>query len=422
VSSERVRPGREKGGEPMRLPSDQDASGRTFGAEELAALARVLERGTLVSTKGPEVKAFEQRFATSIGSAHACASSSGTAAIHAAIAAIDPEPGDEIVTTAITDMGALTPILYQGAIPVFADVDPDTCNVTAAGIEAAISDRTKAIIATHLFGNPCDMAAIMEVADRHGLPVIEDCAQAFLATSAGRSVGTVGRFGAFSFQQGKHITSGEGGITVCNDPADARRVYLWVNKGYGYGAEKPDHEFVALNARMTELHGALLSAQMERLAGVVAARRTQAAALTELIGDIDGIRPPKVRAGDEHSYWKYCLTVDHERIPGGPVALGAALGRLGVASAPRYIQKPAFECTVFTEQRTFGRSRWPFSIARPGALDASRDRLPGTYSALEQVLVLPWNERYTDEHVAFLSASLHAAVAGATGAATGGAA
>jgi perosamine synthetase len=394
----------------MKLPSDQDASGRTFGPEELAALGRVLERGTLVSTKGPEVKGFERRFAKTMGAANACASSSGSAAIHAAIAAIDPEPGDEVVTTAITDMGAIAPILYQGSIPVFADVDPETCNVSAAGIEAAIGDRTRAIIATHLFGNPCDMPAIMRVAQHHGIPVIEDCAQAFLARSDGRVVGTIGRFGAFSFQQGKHITSGEGGITICDDPVDARRVYLWVNKGYGYGNEVPDHDFVALNSRMTELQGAVLGAQLDRLTGVVESRRTSAALLTSMITDLEGIRPPTVRPGDAHSYWKYCVNVDRNVVPGGPLALGAELASRGISSAPRYIQKPAFECSVFTNQRTFGASRWPFSIARDGSLDHSRARLPGTYEALDQVLVLPWNERYTEEHVAYLATSLRGAV------------
>jgi dTDP-4-amino-4,6-dideoxygalactose transaminase len=184
--------------QPLALPSDQDATGRTFGPEELDALKEVLDRGTLVSTKGPAVKDFEHRIAALLGIGHATASSSGTAAIHAAVAALDPEPGDEIVTTPITDMGALTPILYQGAIPVFADVDPRSCNVTAEMVEAALSPRTKAIVVTHLFGGPCDMDPILAVAARAGVPVIEDCAQAYMARSQGRLVGTLGTLGCFT--------------------------------------------------------------------------------------------------------------------------------------------------------------------------------------------------------------------------------
>ena len=172
------------------LPSDQDASGRTLGTAEIDAVSASLRSGTLTSTKGKFVSELESRFAAMLGVKHAYACSSGTAAIHCAIAAIDPEPGDEIITTSITDMGALAPILYQGAIPVFADVDPLTCNVTRATIAARISSRTKAIIVTHLFGNPCDIADIVELGNRAGIPVIEDCAQAFLAASKGRLVGT----------------------------------------------------------------------------------------------------------------------------------------------------------------------------------------------------------------------------------------
>ena len=198
----------------LKLPSDQDASGRTLGEEEIAAVAEAIRTGTLTSTKGQFVKTLETRFAALLGLRHAHACASGTAAVHVAIAAIDPDPGDEIVTSPVTDMGALTPILYQGAIPVFADVDPYTGNVTAESFAACISPKTKAIIVTHLFGNPCDMTGVMDVARKHNIPVIEDCAQAFLATHAGKQVGTFGVAGCFSLQQGKHITTGEGGVVV----------------------------------------------------------------------------------------------------------------------------------------------------------------------------------------------------------------
>ena len=144
---------------PLPLPSDQDATGRTLGAEEIQAVTEAIATGTLTSTKGQFVRTLETEFAAKLGAAFGYAASSGSMAIHAAIAAIDPDAGDEIVTTSITDMGALAPILYQGAIPVFADVDPATCNVTAESIKQVLSDRTRAVVVTHLFGNPCDMTA-----------------------------------------------------------------------------------------------------------------------------------------------------------------------------------------------------------------------------------------------------------------------
>ncbi len=391
---------------PLPLPSDQDATGRTLGAEEIQAVTEAIATGTLTSTKGQFVRTLETGFAAKLGAAFGYAASSGTMAIHAAIAAIDPDAGDEIITTSITDMGALAPILYQGAIPVFADVDPKTCNVTPESIEAAISPKTKAIIATHLFGNPCDMPGIMAVANRHGIPVIEDCSQSFLAKIDGQYVGTFGALGCFSLQQGKHITTGEGGLVVSNDTALSRRVFLFLNKAWGYGDANPDHYFLALNGRMCELQGAVAVAQMKKLDGVVENRINAANWLTERLQGLTGIETPTIDPRAVHTYWKYCLGVDGNVIRGGAPGLAALLKERGIASAPRYIQKPAYKCAVFQNQKTFGNSRWPFTLARPEAVDYSDARFPGTLAALERVLVLPWSEKYTEDHLEYIAASV----------------
>jgi dTDP-4-amino-4,6-dideoxygalactose transaminase len=381
------------------LPSDQDASGRMLGTEELTLLRDAIASGTLTSTKGTHVSALEARFAEMFGVGHAVACASGTAAVHVAVATVDPEPGDEIITTSITDMGALAPLLYQGAVPMFADVDPVSMNVTPESVEAAISDRTRAIIATHLFGLPCDMAGITEVARRHSLPVIEDCAQAFLARSGGRIVGSLGLVGCFSLQQGKHITTGEGGLVVSDDEKLAHHMRRYVNKAWDYWSSPTDHDFLALNYRLTELQGAVARAQLEKLESGVAKRIANAVRLNEILADVPGLTVPKPAPGDVHSYWRYALIVDPDVVPGGPGALAAELKLGGVASGPRYIQKPAFRCGVFVNQKTFGSSRWPFTLARPEAVDYAAERFPGTFLALERVLVLPWNERYTSEDV-----------------------
>lgn len=396
--------------EVISLPSDQDATGRTLGAEELAFLAEAISSGTLTSTKGRFVKALEQRFAEMVGAKYAYACASGTAAIHLAVAAVDPNPGDEIVTSPITDMGAITPILYQGAIPVFADVDPDTLNVTAESIAKVLTPKTKAIVVTHLFGNPCEMTQIQALADAHGIPVIEDCAQAFLAEHRGRKVGTIGAIGCFSLQQGKHVTTGEGGLVVTNDDALARRMYLGINKAWGYGDPAPDHYFIALNYRMTELQGAVALAQIDKLQGVVERRVALADELREQVRGIAGIQSPQIVPGSTHVYWKYSVNVDASKVEGGAVALAKRLAARGIASAPRYIQKPAFDCQVIRDQKTFGDSSWPFTLASKDAVTYGRDRYPGSYAGLEQVLVLPWNDRYTDEHVAFIASALRTAV------------
>jgi dTDP-4-amino-4,6-dideoxygalactose transaminase len=394
----------------LTLPFDQNATGRTLGDDEIEALKDVIASGTLTSTKGSYVKKLETDFAKLIGARHAFACASGSAAVHLAVAAINPEPGDEIITTSVTDMGALTPILYQGAIPVFCDVDPETCNVTAATIEKCISDKTKAIIITHLFGNPCEMEAIMELSNKHDIPVIEDTAQAFMASYDDKYVGTFGAVGCFSLQQGKHITTGEGGIVVTDDDELARRMFLFINKAWGYGDKNADHYFLALNYRMTELQGAVAVAQMNKLEWVARTRVLMAEALTTELSGVRGISTPKISNRAVHTFWKYCLRVDETVIPGGAVALAGALKEYGIASAPRYIQKPAFRCQVIRDQVTFGESRWPWSLARPEAVDYSDEKFRGTLEALEGVLVLPFNEKYTQEHIDFIAASVKACV------------
>lgn len=399
----------------LRLPSDQDSSGRTLGFEEIENVRLAIESGTLTSTKGTFVKSFEHAFAKRMGSAYAYACSSGSAAIHCAIASIDPEPGDEIVTTAITDMGALTPILFQGAIPRFADVDPLTCNVTAATIERVLTPKTKAIVVTHLFGIPAEMDAIVALAKRHGIPVIEDAAQALLAQDHGRYAGTIGTIGCFSLQQGKHITTGEGGVVVTDDPALARRISLFINKAWPYGEANPDHEFIALNYRMSELQGAVALAQLDKLDDVVTTRDDLAKRFGARIANIPGISLPIVAPHARSAWWKYAVRVDSAIIPGGSPAIGKGLLERGVASAPRYIVKPAFDCRIFREQNTFGKSRWPFTLASAEAVDYDRAQFPGTYAGLEAVLVLAWNDRYTSEHLEMIAQALESAVASARG-------
>jgi perosamine synthetase len=381
------------------VPSDQDASGRSLGEAEMAAVRDVIESGVLTSTRGQWVAALEQRFAEILGVRHVVATSSGTAAIHAAIAGLDAEPGDEVITTPITDMGAIAPILYQSAIPVFADVDPRTGNVTAPSIESQLSGRTRAIIATHLFGNPADMPAIMRVAQHYGLPVIEDCCQSYLARSQGDLVGTIGAVACFSLQQGKHVTTGEGGLVATEDDSLARRIRLFVNKAWPYGEQDPDHEFLALNSRMSELQGAVGRAQLDKLPSVVDARVRSAARLTKRLDGLDGLEAPWIAPGDEHSYWRYPVLVDSDRFSEGPDGFARELGAQGIASTPRYVKKPAFRTAVIAQQRTFGSSRYPFTLARPEALDYSASRFAGTFEFLSSVLVLPWNERLRDDDV-----------------------
>jgi perosamine synthetase len=393
----------------ITLPSDADISGRSFGAEEIEYLKRVIASGTLNCTKGTIVREFETRFAASLGVPFCRTATSGTAAIHAAVAAVNPEPGDEIITTPITDMGAITPILYQTAIPVFADVDPLTYNMTAATIAKKITRRTKAVMVTHLFGNPCDMDPIVELCRSKNLLLLEDCAQAYGATYKGKPVGTIGDIGCFSLQQTKHMTAGEGGMVVARDEKLSRHMRLFIDKAWGYGDPKPDHYFLALNYRMTELAGAVALAQFEKLPAMVKQRVVLADNLTRQIAGVRGVAAPKVTEGSKPVYWKYPLRIDTSVIRGGADAMGAKLKESGIFSAPRYIQKLAFECEILRDQRTFGKSRFPYvGEHRKGDPEVryAKEDTPGAVEALLGVVVLPWNEKYDQGHVDFIAAAI----------------
>lgn len=390
----------------LQLPSDQDFTGRDLGEAEIELLKEVIASGVLNSTKGTKVARFEKEFAALYGVPHAIAIASGSAAIHAAIAAVNPEPGSEIITTSVTDMGALTPILYQGCVPVFADVDAFSYNVTAETIQRVLTAKTKAIIVTHLFGNPCDMAPIMELAKSKGIPVIEDCAQSFLATYRGQLTGAIGDIGCFSMQQGKHMTTGEGGIVTTRNENYARRVRLFVNKAWGYGDPKPDHYFVAPNYRLTELQGAVAIAQLGKLRRNVDRRIAAARLLDQRLAGLAGVRIPHPPKDSVHTYWKYCLDVD-PAVAGIDVGvLAGKLKEFGIFSAPRYIQKPSFRCEVLKDGRVFGSNPAPIRAEDMKLWqneDQCRKAFAGTYQALSRMLVLPWNEFYTPEHVNYIA-------------------
>ncbi|MGD9632024.1 MAG: DegT/DnrJ/EryC1/StrS family aminotransferase [Pirellulales bacterium] len=388
------------------LPSDADSSGRSFDESEIDQLQRVIASGILNCTKGNAVRSFEARFAEWLGTAHCRCVSSGTAAIHTAVAAIDPEPGDEIISSPITDMGAITPIIYQTAIPVFADVDPVTFNITAEAIKQKITRRTRAVIVTHLFGNPCELGPILDLCNSHDIPVIEDCAQAYGARYRGRPVGTWGKIGCFSLQQGKHMTTGEGGMVVTDDQDLERRMRLFIDKAWGYGDERPDHYFLAPNYRMTELQGAVALAQLDKLDQMIEQRVSMAERLTERISDVPGIMTPVIRPDSRHTYWKYPLIIDEKVIAGGVDTFAKQLRDRGVYCAPRYVQKPAFECQVLRDRLTFGRSHFPFEgphRAEDPPIVYDRAETPGTIRALSHIVVLPWNEKYVLEHIDFVS-------------------
>jgi perosamine synthetase len=284
-----------------------------MGEEEKAAILAVLESGQLA--QGSKVAEFETRFAQYCDAQYAVATSSGTTALHTALLAYGIGPGDEVITTPFTFIASANSILFTGAKPVFVDIEPDTFNLDPNKLEQKIRERlsqgarVRAVMPVHLFGHPCDMAAIMEIAERYGLTVIEDACQAHGAMFADRKVGSFGT-GCFSFYPTKNITTAEGGIITTNDEQIAERARMIRNHGM---RQRYLHEMLGFNFRMTNLQAAIGLAQLDRLPQWTEQRIHNAAYLTEQLRSLPHVVTPAVREGVVHVFHQYTIRVKGDR-------------------------------------------------------------------------------------------------------------
>jgi len=394
------------GGTPVRtapFPTIGDISGRTFGEEESALLLEVIRSGRLNLAGGTMVPRLQEEFASVMGVDHCVASTSGTAAIHVAVGAVNPEPGDEIITGPITDMGTVIPILLQNAIPVFADLERATLGLDPADVERRITERTRAIIPVHLMGIPTDMDPLLELARKHDLTVIEDCSQAYGTLYKGQRAGTIGDVGTFSLQQSKHISCGDGGLTITSNDRLAERGKLFANKGWpNYGAgSRPfggrDYVCFGVNYRMTELQAAVTLAQLGKLAWVVERRTTLGDGITQAIADLAGLYIPPVRDGSRHTYWHLAILVDQEELGVRTSRLAEAMAAEGVSCGAHYIGKPIFLYDLLRSKTIYGTSHYPFDLQPAGQeVRYEPGETPATEQILDDLILVNINENMTD--------------------------
>lgn len=309
-----------QGGAPVR--SELFPAYNPIGEEEAEAVARVMKSGNLSQylgawhedfMGGPEVRAFEAEWAAYFDIPHALAVNSATSGLYAAVGACGVGPGDEVIVSPYTMTASAMAAAVYGAVPVFADIDPGTFCISAATIAPCLTPRTKAIVVVHIFGHPADMDPIMALARRHGLKVIEDCAQAPLATYHGRSVGGLGDIGVFSLNYHKHIHTGEGGVVTTRDPELAERVALIRNHGEAVAEPKgrPDlGGLLGFNYRMTEIHAAIGREQLKKLKALVAIRIRNADYLAERLALVEGLRPARPQPGCVHVYYQHPYLYD----------------------------------------------------------------------------------------------------------------
>lgn len=300
----------------------------TFSPEEIEAVGRVLQSGRVNYWTGQEARSFETEFAAATGTGHAVAVANGTLALDLALVALGIGPGDEVIVTPRTFIASISCVVNAGATPVFADVDPDSGNICAETIGRVVTPRTRAVIPVHLAGWPCDMGPIMALADAHGFEVIEDCAQAAGARWQGRSVGSIGRIGAWSFCQDKIITTGgEGGMVTTDDQELWSR--MWSHKDHGKSWEAvyershvPGfrwlHESFGTNWRMLEVQAAIGRIQLRRLPEWSARRRIIAERIAETLQDFrSAVRVPLPPPGFDHAYYRLYAYVRPEGLKQG---------------------------------------------------------------------------------------------------------
>ncbi|MGN6334395.1 MAG: DegT/DnrJ/EryC1/StrS family aminotransferase [Motilibacteraceae bacterium] len=295
-----------------------------LGDEEREAVDRVLRSGMVA--QGPEVAAFEQEFAALVDGRQCIAVNSGTSALHMAFLAAGLEPGDEVIVPSFTFAATANSVALAGGVPVFADIDPATFNLDPAAAEAAITPRTRAIMPVHLYGQPAAMDRFTEIADKHGLLLFEDAAQAHAATYQGKPVGAWGITGSFSFYPTKNMTSGEGGMVTTASDEVARNVRLLRNQGM---EKRYENELVGFNTRMTDLHAAIGRVQLTKLAGWTEQRQRNAAFLD---ANLENVVVPPVAEGATHVYHQYTIRV----VGQDRDAFAAELAARGVGSGVYY--------------------------------------------------------------------------------------
>lgn len=335
-----------------------------LNGNERKYLLEALDSGW-ISSEGPFVTKFEQLFAARVHRQHAIAMSNGSVALDAAVAALGIGPGDEVILPSFTIISCAAAIVRAGATPVVVDCDPQTFNMRAADVARRITPATRAIMVVHLYGLPVDMAGILALARTHGLKVIEDAAEMHGQTYRGAPCGSFGDISTFSFYPNKHITTGEGGMVVCNDPAIAERCRSLRNLCF-----KPEQRFVhdelGWNLRMTNLQAALGLAQLERLDAFVQRKRAMGARYTERLQGTPGLQLPLARTADaDNIYWVYPLVLD-DSVPTDGKGLMQRLGARGIGTRPFFWAM--HEQPVFRKMGLFDGESHPVSerIARRG--------------------------------------------------------
>lgn len=377
-------------------------SGKRFGEEEKKEVLEALDSDILFYVFGTKVREMEAKMQDMYGLKHCNGCSSGTAAVHIALGALQLSPGREVITSAVTDMGSLTGVLYQCLIPRFADIDPDTYNLDPREVEKLITAKTGAILAVHHAGLPAELDELKAIADKHGLPLVEDCAQAWYTRYKGKLCGTFGDISAFSLNHFKLINTGSGGM-VMSDRDDLEEVVkLFIDKCYFRDGRARNPYFLAPNYQMTELQGAVAKGQLDKIASVVERRKHLGMKLIGGLEAIPGVKPQKVESDREHCFFLLVVRLEPQVIRATPQQFCQALEAEGIPSEPNKITggMPTYAYDIFRNRSAFPGSHFPF-VSRDLDSDVSypKGMCPRAEQAFEQTFNFHIDEFYTEQDI-----------------------
>ena len=361
----------------------------SVGEEEIKAVAEVLKSGYYV--QGPNVKKLEEKFAEYIGTKHAIATNSGTAALHIALAAAGIGTGDEVIVPALTFFSTVTSVIHNNAIPIFADIDPEIYCLDPNDMKKRITDKTKAVIPVHLYGHPAEMDSIIETAEAHDLLVIEDAAQAHGAEYKGRKVGSIGHVGCWSFFATKNMTTGEGGMITTNDSNIAEKARIIRSHGM---TSRDDHAVLGYNYRMNEISAAIGLVQFSKLDKLNEVRRKNSVYLLKKLEGVEWLNLPRIKPYVKHAFFWCPVRVDEEKLGMKTKDLIAKLRERGVEVRHRYVA-PLYKQPMLLNQNAYPK-RCPFSCPFYGRkIDYSHFNCPNAEKIAGKMIGLPNHPKLT---------------------------
>lgn len=393
-----------EGGKP-EIASPAPSVPHRWGAAEKERLDAMLEQPSLFYWGGPQTKLLIERFQQHYPLKYVMPCSSGTAAIHIAVAAMGLKPGEEVIVPPITDMGTVIGILYQQGVPVFADLGAHTYNLDPADVRRRITPKTRAIIAVHLTGNPAPLRELRDLADEHGLVLIEDCAQAWGARYDGHPVGTLGHIGCYSLNDFKHIGCGDGGIVATSDERFGSLLQKFGDKAYDRVEGTRSPAFLAPNYRISEPQSAVAAAQMERMTGITQRRNELGRRLSAQIGDIPGVQLPEIAPEAFPTFWFYLFRLEEGAFSCDREQFVKALLAEGVLGQAGYIPMPIYQFDVFKNHHFFG-GQWPVREGGLTTMDYRQVSCPQAEATLTSCVYLRLHEGMDEAYIDGVASAL----------------